>query len=92
VPAGVRVVAILDRAPVAPFGSLLAGRHAATERRWFNQVGDRSSFLAALAHDRGHRFALVELDPARYLAASVASFRGDDAPMRLILMATPRKA
>jgi hypothetical protein len=49
VAAGVRVVAILDRAPGTLFGSLLAGRHAATERRWFNQVGDRSKRYAAFA-------------------------------------------
>jgi cell filamentation protein, protein adenylyltransferase len=44
------------------------------------------TFLTILAQDAGHQLNLERLDPAAMLAAMVASFRGDEAPLAGIIL------
>lgn len=41
----------------------------------------QTTFLALLAHHAGHPLDLTRLEPERFLAAMVASFRNDDRPL-----------
>lgn len=53
----------------------------------FREGNGRSqlSFVALLANDAGHPLDLVKLHPDEFLEAMVASFRGDEEPLRRAL-------
>lgn len=42
----------------------------------------QNAFLTLIAERVGHPLALERLEPDRFLAATIASFHGDEAPLR----------
>lgn len=49
------------------------------------------SFLALLARQAGHPLVLTQLDPDRFMAAMVVSFRGDEDPLRQQIQSLTRR-